>query len=234
VGLTPSLRAIPGYAPGDQQAKPILTKAQRARVAALATRVDLGPRAIVFRAGTPAEYVFVNGSGVIKAFSDLPSGKQRIVAFWFPGDLFGLAEQGKFVYSTQTVSAVTLYRIPAASLRQALLKDGRLQFQFLLKITHEYRKVQRQKVALTRRDAVGKVATFFGFLEQQADGTNVAADTIAVPMGRADIASFLGLSAEAVSRATRELQRRRLVAFPDPHTVRILDRVRFQLLVAKI
>ena len=128
---------------------------------------------------------------------------------------------------------MTLYRIPVNELKAALLEDGHLQFQFLVKVTHEFREVQRQKVALTRRDAVGKVATLFNMLERQAGDAGVT-DTVAVPMTRSDIADFLGLSPEAVSRATRELTRRRLVAIPDRHTVRILDRTRFDLLVAKI
>ena len=231
--LIPSLRAIPGFAPGDATATPLLTDAQREQLAALATRLELQPRATIFREGTPAEHVFINSSGVVKSFRDLASGKRRIVWFWFSGDVFGLAERGKFVYTTQAVTAVTLYRIPVNELKPALLKDGHLQFQFLVKVTHELREVQRQKVALTRRDAVGKVATLFSMLERQAGDIGVA-DTVAVPMTRSDIADFLGLSPEAVSRATRELTRRRLVAIPDRHTVRILDRTRFDLLVSKI
>jgi Crp-like helix-turn-helix domain len=127
----------------------------------------------------------------------------------FRGTLFGLAERGKFVYTTQAVTAVTLYRIPVNELKPALLEDGHLQFQFLVKATHEFREVQRQKVALTRRDAVGKVATLFSMLERQAGDVGVA-DTVAVPVTRSDIADFLGPSPEAVSRATREITRRRL------------------------
>jgi CRP/FNR family transcriptional regulator, anaerobic regulatory protein len=70
-------------------------------------------------------------------------------------------------------------------------------------------------------------------LERQAGDVGVA-DTVTVPMTRSDIADFLGLSPEAVSRAIRELTRRLLVAIPDRHTVRILDRTRFDLLVSKI
>jgi CRP/FNR family transcriptional regulator, anaerobic regulatory protein len=233
VDLTPSLRAIPGFAPGDASATPLLTDAQREQLAALATRLELQPRATIFREGTPAEHVFINSSGVVKSFRDLASGKRRIASFWFSGDVFGLAERGKFLYTTQAVTAVTLYRIPVKELKPALLEDGHLQFQFLVKVTHEFREVQRQKVAFTRRDAVGKVATLFGMLERQAGDVGVA-DTVAVPMTRSDIADFLGLSPEAVSRAIRELTRRRLVAIPDRHTVRILDRTRFDLLVSKI
>jgi CRP/FNR family transcriptional regulator len=230
--LPPSLRAIRGFAPGDVSAEPILTEAQRAKLATLATRLEVTPRVTLYREGTPADHLFVVGSGMVKTFRDLPSGKRRIVAFWYQGDIFGLAERGKYVYTAQTITASTLYRIPRAPLKDALLKDGHLQFQFLLKVTHEFREAQRQKIALMRRDAVGKVATFFSMLEQQI-GEPTATDDIAVPMSRSDIANFLGLSAEAVSRATRELVRRRIVAIPDLHNVRILDRARFALLVSR-
>jgi len=231
--LTPSLRAISGCAPGDASAQPILTDAQREQLAALATRVDVRPRVIVYREGTPAEHLFVIGAGMVKTFRDLPSGKRRIVAFWYPGDVFGLAERGKYAYTVQAITATTLYRIPRAPLKDALLRDGHLQFKFLIKVTHEFREAQRQKISFMRRDAVGKVATFFSMLEQQLGDATVP-DDITVPMSRSDIANFLGLSAEAVSRATHELIRRRIVAIPDLHTVRILDRTRFALLVSKM
>ena len=230
--LTPSLRAIRAFTPDDASARPILTDAQREQLAAMAMRVELAPRVTIYRSGIAAEHIFVIGSGYVKTFRDLPSGKRRIVGFWQSGDVFGLAERGKYVYSAQTITDVALHRIPVAPLKDALLKDSQLQFQFLVKVMHAFREAQRQKIALMRRDAIGKVATFFSMLEQKAGDTE-GEDRIEVPMRRADIANYLGLSAEAVSRATRELVRRRIVAFPDLHTVQVLDRTRFALLVAK-
>ncbi len=228
-----SLRAINGLALGDAGPAPLLTDAQREQLRALATVLEIRPRGIVYREGAPAGHIFIGGSGIVKIYRDLPSGKRRIVTFWTSGDIFGLAEKGKFVCTAQAVTPVTLHRIPMDALKQTFLEDGSIQFQFLIKVTQEYREIQRQKIALTRRDAIGKVATFLDMLQRQVgDGTR--ADSIAVPMTRSDIANFLGLSLEAVSRATRELTRRRLVAIPDRYTVRILDRTRFDQLVSKI
>ncbi len=218
---------------GNTIAPPVLTDAQREQLAALATRLELGPRTTIYREGMPAEHLFVIGSGIVKTFRDLPSGARHIAAFWFARDLFGMADAGKYAYSTQTVTAVTLHRIPVDTLTEALLDDGRLQFQFLLKVAQEIREAQRMRVALTRRDAPGKVAAFFDMLEREAGATDAGTE-IAVPMTRSDIAGFLGLSPEAVSRATRELERRRLVAIPNRQTVRILDRARFERLLARI
>jgi CRP/FNR family transcriptional regulator len=216
---------------GNAIAPPALTDAQRDQLSALATNVELGPRAPIYREGALAEHVFIIGSGIVKTFRDLPSGARHVAAFWFARDLFGMADAGKYVYSTEAVTAVTLHRIPVDALMEVLLGDGRLQFQFFLKVVHEFREAQRMRVALARRDAPGKVAAFLDMLERQAGTTD---REIAVPMTRSDIAGFLGLSPEAVSRATRELIRRRLVAIPDRHTVRVLDRARFDRLVAKL
>ena len=59
-------------------------------------------------------------------------------------------------------------------------------------------------------------------------------DVIPVPMSRADIANYVGLSAEAISRATAQLTREGIIKFQGLHTVRIVDRHRFRFLAADI
>jgi CRP-like cAMP-binding protein len=211
----------------------LLSKAQRQQVAAIATRVRLGPRGVIYREDSTAGWVYNIASGVVKSYRDLPSGKRRIAAFLFPEDIFGLAENGRYVNTAQAVTEVRLYRIPLDCLQRLFIRDGDLQLQFLCKVTHALRQFQRQKIVLTRRDAAGRVAMFLSMLERRAADAGPAA-TITVPMSRSDIASYLGLSLEAVSRATAMLTRRRTLEFVDRHTARILDRARFDRLVADV
>ena len=231
--LMPSLRAMSLASTGVPVPAQLLTNRQRQQLAAIATRLRLRPRMTIYEAGSPARWVFVNDSGLVKSFRDLPSGKRRIAAFLFAHDIFGLAENGKYVNTAQSVTDVTLYRFPIESLEQALRADGNLQFQFLMKVTNELRQAQRLSVALTRRDAAGKVAMFLSMLEQQSPPADPAS-AIAVPMSRSDVANYLGLSLEAVSRATSELVRRRIISTPDRHSVRIADRARFDRLVRAV
>ena len=216
-------------------AKParILTAAQRQQLASIATRIRLRPRTVVYRQDAAAGWVFIVASGVVKSFRELPSGRRRIATFLFPEDVFGLAENGRYVNTAQAVTDVRLYRIPFDSLERLLLEDSHLQLQFLCKVTHVLRQAQRQKIVLTRRDAVGRVAMFLSMLERRAPDAEVTS-TIGVPMSRSDVASYLGLSLEAVSRATAALTRRHTIAFVDRHTVRIVDRGRFDELVADV
>jgi CRP-like cAMP-binding protein len=229
----PSLRAMTFRAISGSHPVRLLSKAQRQQVASIATRLRLRPRAFIYREETPARWVFIIASGVVKSFRDLPSGKRRIAAFLFPEDIFGLAENGHYVNTAQAVTDVRLYRLPLDDLERLFVRDGELQLQFLCKVTHALRQAQRQKIVLTRRDAAGRVAMFLSMLERRA---SEAGDTsaISVPMSRSDVASYLGLSLEAVSRATASLTRCRTIAFVDRHTVRVVDRDRFDQLVADV
>jgi CRP-like cAMP-binding protein len=229
----PSLRAITFSATGGASPVPLLTKAQRQQLAAIATRLRLRPRTIVYREDTPATGVFVIASGVVKSFRDLPSGRRRVAAFLFAEDIFGLAENGLYVNTAQAVTEVRAYRLPIDALERLFVHDGQLQLQFLCKVTHALRQSQRQKIVLTRRDAVGRVAMFLSMLERRAAEAG-STSAIDVPMSRSDVAGYLGLSLEAVSRATTTLTRRRTIAFVDRHTVRIVDRGRFDRLVADV
>ena len=211
----------------------LLTPAQRKRVTAIATRVEVRSRGVIFRSGAPADSVFIIGAGVVKTVQDLASGKRLIVAFWFARDVFGLAENGRYVNTTIAVTPLTLYKIPLDALRQVLLEDSYLQFQFLTKITYELRESLRQKLLLVRRDAVGKVAMFFSLLARQQQ-EDARAGEIDVPMSRSDIASYLGLTLEAVSRATRVLTEEGVLDIPDRRRVRVRDQRRFEQIVAKI
>jgi CRP-like cAMP-binding protein len=167
----------------------------------------------------------------VKSFRDLASGRRRIVTFLFQRDVFGLAETGRYVNTTKTITESLLYRIPYETLSAALQRDAELQFRFLCKVTDKLREAQRQAIVLGRRDAIGRLAMFFKMLESYGVGQHPRG-LIPLPMRRTDIAEYLGLSAEAVSRAARLLAVRRIVAFVGGHSVRVKDRAGFESLVA--
>jgi CRP-like cAMP-binding protein len=188
---------------------------------------------MIYREESPAQWVFAVAEGVVKSYRDLPSGKRVVNAFLFARDLFGLAENGRFLSSAQTVTHTTLYRLPVEDLTALLKRDPELQFQFLTKVTHELRESQRRMILRGRRDAVGRLAMFLTLMA----GLNPTACTdckISLPMSRSDIADFLGLSLETVSRAAGALERRRLVTFESRHLARIVDAAGLTKLAAAV
>jgi CRP-like cAMP-binding protein len=201
----------------------VLTKRQREQLMLIGTRLRLPARTIVYREGAAAEWVFAVTEGAVKSYRDLRSGKRELFAFLFRRDLFGLAERGRYVNCTQAVTRVTLYRLPVSQLTLLLKRDAELQFQFLAKVTHELREAQRRGVIINRRDATGRLAMFIELMAARRDRSTCRELEVPLPMSRTDIADYLGLSRESVSRAARELLRRHLVHFENTHLVRILD-----------
>jgi CRP/FNR family transcriptional regulator, anaerobic regulatory protein len=228
----PSLRGVPiGSATGDIVR--LLSHRQQSQLSGIATELHLPPRMIVYREDSCAQCVFIVGRGTVKAFRDLPSGKRRVMAFMFQDDLFGLAEGGHYVHTAQTISAVTLYRIQVDALTPMLRCDPELVFQFLGKVAHELRASLRQTIIVGRRDAVGRLAMFLHMLEQHSRCLRHTPQ-IEIPMSRSDTANYLGLTLEAVCRASRTLERMGIIAFTGRHVARIVDRRRFDKLVTAL
>jgi CRP-like cAMP-binding protein len=224
----PTLSAIPFLHGEHSTTTPLLTERQRLQLASIATRIRVLPRMVLYREEAAATAVFINAEGVVKVFKDMPSGKRWVTAFLFPSDVFGLAENGRYIRTAQAVTPATLYRIKTEVLMDMLRRDPDLQFSFLCKVTHELREAQRQTIAVGRRDAIGRFAMFIRQLERESGARHGRTGDIEMPMSRSDIASYLGLSLESVSRATRALEKRGVVCFPGRHVVRIINPAQFE------
>ena len=128
---------------------------------------------------------------------------------------------------------MTLYRLPLPELANLLKQDGNLQFKFLSKVTHELRSSQRRAILINRRDAVGRFASFIAMMANPESATDEGQE-VPLPMARSDIADFLGLSLESVSRSATELERSGVLKFENRHLARIVDGARLAKLVAAV
>jgi len=210
----------------------LLTERQREKLTQIGTRLRVPSRAIVYREGGDAGAVFAVSDGVLRSYRDLASGRRSVSAFLFARDLFGLAKRGRYVNSTQAITPATIYRLPIDALTAILKQDGALEFQFLVKVMHELREANRRNLLLMRRDAAGRLEMFLALM---ADHQDVGASGIVpLPMTRSDIADFLNLSLESVSRASADLQHRGLVAFKGRHVAMIVNPAGFARLVAEV
>jgi CRP-like cAMP-binding protein len=223
----PTIRGLP--LTGTGPVRPLLTAAQRRRLESIATRYKVKPRSIIYRDGEPAEHIFINGGGVVISYKDMANGKRRVAGFRFYADLFGLAEHGRYVNTTRAITEVTVHRIPVNALTEVLRQDAELEFQFLCKMVHEVRQAQRKLIMVARKDATGRLAMFLDMLWHSGD-REASHGVIELPMSRSDIAGFLNLTLESISRATRQLSNEKILAF-GRRRVRVLDRARFEQMV---
>jgi CRP/FNR family transcriptional regulator, anaerobic regulatory protein len=211
----------------------VLTDRQRQDLIRIGMRVRLPPRMTVYREDSPAQWIFAITDGAVKCYRDLPSGKRVVGAFLFARDLFGLAENGQYLNCAQTLTVTTMYRLPVNDLAALLKHDADMQFKFLMKVTHELREAQRRAILISRRDAAGRLAMFISQMGAR-ECPSVHTRLVPLPMTRSDIAGFLGLSLESVSRAAAELENRGLVEFESRHRARIVDPEGFARLVAAV
>ena len=217
----PALRAVSFF---KTEADPLLlTDRQREELARIGTRLRLPARTLIYREAVASDAVFAIAEGVVKTYRDMPSGKRVVTSFLFERDIFGLAQKGKYVNAAQAITRVTLYRLPLKELTVLLKHDNDMQFQFLVKVTHALRESQRRGVLVSRRDAAGRLAMFIALMAEQGGPEVAASHVVPLPMTRSDIAAFLNLSLESVSRATAELKRKGLIVFDGRHAARILD-----------
>jgi CRP/FNR family transcriptional regulator len=228
----PSIRAVPfDHLWPAGLATELLSDRQREHLAGIATVRLIPARAHVYREGERAECVYLISRGVIKSYREMRNGRQQVVAFMFPSDVIGLAVGGHYVNSTQALMPSTVYCLRVDVLKESFREDFALQFQFLSKVAHELRESQRQMIGLARRDASGKLATFLERMQNnKAMHDGPATDAIWLPMSRCDIANYLGLTQETLSRTAARLKRQGIVTFPDRHHAQILDRARLRKL----
>jgi len=229
----PHLRSRPLFLGADLE-ETVLDDEQRKELVRIGTRLSYPARALVYREHSDAQWVFAIADGAVKSYRELPSGKCVVNTFLFARDLFGLAENGRYVNSVRTITSVTLYRLPLRELAVLLKQDGDMQFKFLSKVTHELRESQRRAIVLTRPDRLGRLAMFISWMSTRFPQSNTDGEVVTLPMTRTDIAAFLGLALESVTRAAAELERRGLVKFEGRHRVCVLDRPGLNRLLAEV
>jgi CRP-like cAMP-binding protein len=223
----PFILAVP-FGPGDG-GRPVrlLSSVEAKRLMQIATAIHFPKGALLYEEGERAEYVYNLVEGEVKTFSLLTSGRYRILAFLRAGDLVGLAENGAYVSTAQAITPVTANRLPLKSLEQLLHCDPDLSYHFLCKLCHDLRVAQSRTMVLGRHDADGKIAIF---LRERGSATAAArpSPSAFLPMTRSDIAAYLGLSLEAVSRSFRHLQRQGIIKLNGLHHIDIVEPARLE------
>ena len=170
--------------------------------------------------GEPALYVFTVVSGIVKLFKLLADGRRQIVGFLVPGDIFGFAPGNKYTASAEAVSSVTLHRCPRRQLERAFVELPGVERQLLDAINRELAAAQDQMVLLGRKTAHERLASFLLSLSRRQSNDDNSVD---LPMTRTDIADYLGLTMETVSRVFTVLKGSGCIATNGSSKVYILD-----------
>ena len=189
------------------------------RLDAIAKKIDLEPRQNVFFEGDPAGFVFNLTRGMVTASKALPDGRRQITGFLYPGDFLGIALHNAHVYSAEALTGVTLCRFPRSKLRALFDEFPKLEIRLLSLTANELAAAQDQMLLLGRKSAKERVVSFLLMLARRAEPRGETGRLLDLPMNRLDIADYLGLSAETVSRTFSTFRDAGLIDYVMPTAV---------------
>jgi CRP/FNR family transcriptional regulator len=160
--------------------------------------------------------------GVMRLYRLLPDGRRQIVGFALPGDFLGIAISARNSFSADAVGPVAVCRFSRTSFVRFIENKPHLLRRINELVIRELGQAQDHVVLLGRRLAEEKVASFLIGWRDRLAQLGDAANTVPLPMGRQDIADFLGLTIETVSRTFTKLERDGVIEIV-PGGVRLLD-----------
>lgn len=204
-------------------------------VAAIATVQQAHEGATVFCEGDRAENVYEVASGMLRLYKALPDGRRQITGFLSAGHILGLSHNDLYLYTVEAITDVNLRRYPRARFERLVDEVPGLARRLLTATSDELRAAQDQMLLLGRKSALEKIASFLlmmADLHGDGDGDGAGADKVLLPMRRSDIADYLGLTMETVSRTLAKLKRERTIALPTHDSIDLRDRDRLEELAA--
>jgi len=173
----------------------------------LANPVRLRSEQTIFSEGEFAESAFGLSRGFARLYKTLPDGRRQIVSFALPGDLLDIPLADHFACSADAIGEVTLCRFPREQLKKVILSSPNLTRLLLEFEARELRSAQNQLTLLGNSSAEERLTAFLLNWRNRL-GQAPVSQAVPLPMRRQDIADFLGLQLETVSRTLARLERK--------------------------
>jgi CRP/FNR family nitrogen fixation transcriptional regulator len=187
---------------------------------ALGIAMSFGRNMEIYAEGEPAGHVYKVVSGVVRISKLLPDGRRQISAFHTPGDMFGFEADDLHNASAEAVTQVKVIAYKWHSLLTAGTCSASLVRDLLNLTMVGLRHTQEHLLLLGRKTALERVAAFLLDMSKRTKSGLV----IELAMPRHDIADYLGLTLETVSRMFAELKERGAIKLEGARRVHLLDR----------
>jgi CRP/FNR family transcriptional regulator, nitrogen fixation regulation protein len=176
----------------------------------------------VFGEGEEAEYVYQITSGAVRTYKVTSDGRRQINAFHLPGDMFGFENGAVHRFTAEAIVETKVRIIRQRSLLRTLKPRSEGATNLLRLVTRNLKHAENHMLLLGRKTALEKVAAFILEMDERLAQPKM----ICLPMNRRDIADYLGLTLETVSRALATLRDERILRVngPTQRQVVLLDR----------
>lgn len=170
----------------------------------------------LFHQGDRDDRYYKVTSGVVMTYRLLKDSQRQITGFCTAGDFLGMSSDGIHHDTAVTVTTCNIVRLTRADIQA----DPELQRELFNKTCLQLEEAQDMMMTLTKKTASEKIAAFLLMLAKRQN-SGVDEVVIRLPMSRQDIADFLGMSIETVSRRLTDLKEKGVISLPSRHTAHI-------------
>jgi CRP-like cAMP-binding protein len=209
------------------------TQAARVQPFALADRLSLGlpagktrivsAKEHVYREGDPATHVYRVEAGHICIYRGLADGRRQVVNFAYPGDYVGLGAMHEHLASARAGAQTRVKSFPVAALQESARRDTTFGLRLYAAISEELAAAHDLLMSVSHRSASERLAAFLLALSRRNGRRGENECEIVLPMTRTDIADFLGLTIETVSRTFTKFRLEGLIDLEQCILVTICD-----------
>lgn len=193
-----------------------------ARVAGLATVIEVESGSAFIEEGEPASHFFNVTAGVMKLYKLLPDGRRQITDFAHPGDFLGLAEGSCYGFSAEALEPSRVCKFSRRKLSEMFNDFPAMERRLLATTSNELRAAREQMLLLGRKTARERVASFLR-TETMRQPIYQREASMSLAMTRGDIGDYLGLTIETVSRTMTALRRSGVIEIPCASDIRVCD-----------
>jgi len=192
---------------------------------ALGKPIKLVPGQALFFEGDRVERLFMLARGALKLYGLLGDGRRQITGFMYPGDFLGIALDDQHAFTAEALVACELWSFSREAFSAFCTRHGEVERELYYLAAHELAAAQQQMLLLGRKNAAERLASFFVALAKRFErDPGQKAEHVHLPMSRLDIADYLGLTKETVSRMIAQLRDRKLIRLVNQDTIELLDR----------
>jgi CRP/FNR family nitrogen fixation transcriptional regulator len=181
--------------------------------------MSFGRNGEIYGEGEPADFVYKVISGTVRTYKVLADGRRQIGAFYLPGDVFGLEVGEEHSFSAEAIAATKVLVVKRSALMNLALRDGNVARELWTLTGRELARVQ-EHILLLVKTAQERVV---GFLFEMS-ARRPAGDLVELPMSRQDIADYLGLTIETVSRTLTNLEHEAAIELPNSRRIVLRNR----------
>lgn len=182
------------------------------------------PSETIVAEGEEIDFVGHVVEGVLRLQKTLHDGRQQIVGFLLPPDMFGRVFVKRSSVAIEASVDTTVCCFNRTAYEQLINRFPILEHRVLLSMTKELDAAQHWMLLLATQLVSERIATFLLILAKRAEwGASPSYSEIAVPVGRRDMAAYLGTTVESISRKIQEMARAKIISVIDAHHFKIIN-----------